>query len=355
MPAARRRYPVQAHARHRTASGAISQAPTRLQHHRSGHAAPGIKNGAARHGEDLIRQMLTLLLSPCRSAPSQAATASSTALLPVHLEGHHGLRRLDFLTSARTVLEGLFRAESPSWRGLLDSTEPPRPHRCHQGRGLPRKETCHQSTAECRRAPGAATLRGPAATAFCHRAGRVENGEPETLMKSLLQRKRGTACCGRYRPSAGDNRPAVGAGQAPSSEQPDTRTVNKPHGASQRFDAAAPPPIELRLMLNSLYSKVLNVYRATNRTRGSAPPHQSHPRQAAGTDVSQAHSLMDIEIKARNFAGALELYDLFFLPAMHVRGSLLNHGGTGLLATTRTAAQVARLSRAGASHASARS
>ena len=38
---------------------------------------------------------------------------------------------------------------------------------------------------------------------------------------------------------------------------------------------------------------------------------------------------MDIEIKARNFAGALELYDLFFPPAMDIRGSLLNHGGTG--------------------------
>lgn len=87
---------------------------------------------------------------------------------------------------------------------------------------------------------------------------------------------------------------------------------------------------ELRLMLNNLYGKVLNVYRATNRTKEARRLISLIRDKELVLDVTQAHSLMDIEIKARNFVGALEIYDQFFPPAIEVPGSLLKLGDSQL-------------------------
>ena len=81
-------------------------------------------------------------------------------------------------------------------------------------------------------------------------------------------------------------------------------------------------------MLTSLYGKVLNVYRMTSRTSEAKGLIQRIRRRRLDLDYSQAHSLMDNEIRAKNFHGALDLYNQFFPPLLYH-----HYPGSGLILT----------------------
>ncbi len=75
--------------------------------------------------------------------------------------------------------------------------------------------------------------------------------------------------------------------------------------------AGGTPP-DLRLLYSTLYSKVINVYRMSSRTADAKDLVGVMRKKNLTVDVSQAHSLMDLELKSRNPYGAVELYESFF-------------------------------------------
>lgn len=135
-----------------------------------------------------------------------------------------------------------------------------------------------------------------------------------------------------------------GATEEPHTSSPLSSTLSS--GSSAGAANPQPPKTtamspEMRLMLTSLYGKVLNVYRMTSRTSEVRGLIQRIRRKKLDLDASQAHSLMDIEIRQKNFHGAIDLYNQFFspLPQVSLKEPVLGHEGEETIAPGGLTAQ----------------
>jgi hypothetical protein len=141
---------------------------------------------------------------------------------------------------------------------------------------------------------------------------RREDGEEETAVAEAGADSLQAIIDAQLEKGAPPPPPTTATAAKLAASQPDNNEDNDAN--NEDIEASLSP--EMRLLLSALYGKVLNVYRATARSGGEACALIRQMRAKGLTvDAAMAHSLMDVEIKARNFQGALRLYDLFF-PAM---------------------------------------